>query len=78
MQCIKTIPALPTDKIDIEVPEKGGDDHWLDATFYAVMHRAAIPKHDEQENKRKGHYDELEEARKKRASRSGRLGYGGH
>jgi hypothetical protein len=75
-QSIKTIPSLPTDTLDAEVPEKGGMDHWLDATFYAVMHRAAIPKHDEREKRRRGNVDDLEEAREKRAHR-GRLGYGG-
>lgn len=77
-QSLKTIPALPTDPNDIEVPQKGGDDHWLDATFYAVMHRAAIPKHDEQEPRRRRDDDELEQARQKRAARAGKLGYGGH
>lgn len=77
VQSIKTIPSLPTDKTDDEVPEKGGEDHWLDATFYACMHRAAIPKHDEKERRRRGNIDDLEEAREKRANR-GRLGYGGH
>lgn len=37
-QCIRTIPALPTDnsqEANGEVPLKGGPDHWYDAVSYA-------------------------------------------
>lgn len=33
--CIRTIPALGTDEADLEVPKKGGPDHWYDAVSYA-------------------------------------------
>jgi hypothetical protein len=37
-QAIKTIPGIATDPDDKEVPEDGGDDHWLDSVRYAVTY----------------------------------------
>ncbi len=75
VKSIQTIPTLATDPCDMEVPEKGGEDHWLDSAFYAVMYRAAIPKHDKLPGRRRMG-DDLEEARKKRTQRTGKYGYG--
>jgi len=36
----RTIPMIKVDPADAEVPLKGGDDHWLDCDFYAVLYRA--------------------------------------
>lgn len=35
----RTIPLIPVDPGDPEVPAKGPDDHWLDCLFYACMYR---------------------------------------
>lgn len=35
---IKTIPALTTDPNDLEVPKKGGQDHFYDETTYACQY----------------------------------------
>lgn len=76
---ISTIPAIGTDPNDRELPEDGGDDHWLDTVLYACMYRAGAAKRDELPKPRKV-YDELEEERRKRRDRQrrgGRYGYGG-
>lgn len=73
---VQTLPAIGTDKSDPELPQDGGDDHWLDAVLYAVMYRASSAKQDVLPRSR-NYYDELEEARKKRVSqRRGNHGYG--
>lgn len=77
---IRTIPAIGTDDNDPELPEDGGDDHWLDAVLYACMYRAAAAKVDTLPHSRQW-YDDLEEARAKRSDRQragGRGGYGGY
>lgn len=33
---IKTLPGIPTDKDDPELPADGGDDHWFDSACYMV------------------------------------------
>lgn len=46
-KAIQTLPALPTDPDDMEVPMDGGDDHWFDSVGYACAFasngRAGIP-----------------------------------
>lgn len=76
---IRTIPAIPTDRNDAELPMDGGPDHWLDATLYGCMYRPKVPKQDSLKFPR-AYYDELEEARNRRSRRQrpgGRHGYGG-
>lgn len=34
-KCIETLPSLPTDPDDAEVPQDGGEDHWFDTIGYA-------------------------------------------
>ncbi len=76
---VRTIPGIGTDKTDDELPADGGEDHWLDATLYACMFRAATPKQDTLPWEQR-YYDELAEARKRsgyRQRRNGnRHGYG--
>lgn len=77
-ETIRTIPAIPTDKTDPELPEDGGDDHWLDTVLYACMYRAVVPKSDSAPVRRSRQVDELEERRRtKRQRAGGRYGYGG-
>lgn len=76
---ISTIPSIPTDRNERELPQDGGDDHWLDTVLYACMYRAGTAKKDELPRSRAA-MDELEEARRKRRDRQrrgGRYGYGG-
>lgn len=35
-QLLKTFPGILTDPDDLEVPHKGGDDHWYDSLSYGV------------------------------------------
>lgn len=65
---IRTIPARGTDPNNPELPEDGGEDHWLDAVLYACMFRAATPKHDTLPHSRE-FYDEMEEARARKSRR---------
>lgn len=77
---LRTIPAIPTDENDPELPQDGGDDHWLDAVLYACMYRAGTARVDVLPHSRQW-YDELDEARSKRTARQragGRHGYGGY
>lgn len=66
---IRTIPGLPTDPDNMEVPLDGGEDHWFDSVGYACAFasngRAGIPSihRDEQKSER-------------RAPDRGRYGYG--
>lgn len=75
---IRTLPAIPTDRNDAELPMDGGPDHWLDTVLYACMARMKVPKENERKFPR-AYYDDLEEARFKRSQRQkagGRHGYG--
>lgn len=76
---ISTLPAIPTDQNDPELPEDGGDDHWLDTVLYACMYRTTAAKQDQLPRSRE-YYDELGEARRKvgngRQKPGGRMGYG--
>lgn len=76
---ISTLPAIPTDHNDPELPEDGGDDHWLDTVLYACMYRTTAAKQDQLPRSRE-YYDELGEARRKvgtgRQRPGGRMGYG--
>lgn len=69
-KCISTIPALPTDETDPEVPAKGGPDHWYDAVSYAC---AANPVPSGQEDRNP--IDDVWEDRPPPAQR-GQYGYG--
>lgn len=74
-QCVKTIPGIEADPHDPEEPLKQPDDHWHDATLYAVSYR--MPAGDE---KGRDWYDEdddddKEERADRRRSR-GNYGYG--
>lgn len=73
----RTVPSIGTDKNDPELPEDGGDDHWLDCDLYACMYRAVVPKSNEGPRKRYPR-DELEERRSEKRVRRGRYGYGSH
>ncbi len=76
--CIRTIPARGTNPNDPELPEDGGDDHWLDAVRYACMYRTVIPERDTAPARKRFVRDELEERRRARRQRpGGRFGYGG-
>ncbi len=70
-KCISTIPSLPTDETDPEVPAKGGQDHWYDAVSYAC---AANPVPSGQEDRNP--IDDVWEDRPPPVSR-GSFGYGG-
>lgn len=78
--CLRTIPAIPTDKVDAEIPLDGGEDHWLDAVHYAVMSRPYVP--DSDDLPKKDYEDELAERRHEkglqaqRGRRGVRWGYG--
>lgn len=75
-QSIRTIPAIATDDNDPELPQDGGDDHWLDAVLYACMYRTTAAKVDTLPHSRAWYEDELEKARSQRQKRGGRYGYG--
>lgn len=79
--CLKirsTVPSIPTDDADPELPKDGGDDHWLDVVHYTCMARPYIPDSDEAPPK--DYDDELSEFRerkKKRTTKGGvSWGYG--
>lgn len=74
-KCIQTIPALGTDDLDIEVPKKGGPDHWYDAVSYACAANL-LPSGREDEEPDVDDWDEPVAA----ASGGGRgsYGYGGN
>ena len=77
---VRTIPAIKSenDNALAEVPQDGGEDHWLDAVLYACMYRSRVPKHDEAPRSQSAE-DEIWEARKKKSQRKGaggRYGYG--
>lgn len=76
---IRTIPGLPADKENAEVPQDGGDDHCFDAAYYAAMSRPFVPDA-ESANRQPYDDDELAERRRHRLERQkpgGRFGYGG-
>jgi phage terminase large subunit len=73
--CIRTIPAVQTDKDNPECPADGGEDHWLDAAMYAAAYasfgKSGIP--------RRRKRDEWADDRKYESvlrSHRGRFGYG--
>jgi hypothetical protein len=70
---VRTVPSIGTDKSDPELPEDGGEDHWLDAVLYACMYRPRPAKHDELPRSQK-HYDELGVARRRRAAAKQAIG----
>lgn len=77
---LRTIPAIGTDDNDPELPEDGGDDHWLDTVLYACMYRTSAAKQDTLPHSLQW-YDDLSEARTKRVERQrkgGRYGYGSY
>jgi len=67
----RTIPAMQSNKEDMEEPADGGEDHWLDSAFYACNYasygRSGVPRMDSRF--RPDDDDEPEDFR-------GRLGYG--
>lgn len=65
---IRTVPSIGTDEKNPEIPDDspGVEDHWLDETLYACMHRLRAAKVDELPRSR-AHMDELGEARRRRA-----------
>jgi hypothetical protein len=75
-QAITTIPAIQTDPKDTEVPEDGGDDHWLDSVLYATAHashgKKGIARHALDDD----FEDEDDEKEEKRTR--GNYGYGGY
>ena len=71
-KCISTIPSLPTDETDPEVPAKGGPDHWYDAVSYAC---AANPVPSGQEDRNP--IDDIWEDKPSPVSR-GSFGYWGN
>lgn len=73
--CITTIPALSTDKADLEVPEKGGQDHWYDACSYACS--SCILPVEESESFLDDDEDEVEQDELSLRRRLGQYGYGG-
>lgn len=73
--CIRTIPALPTDNSEEangEVPLKGGPDHWYDAVSYACAANFAAAEPGERIGADDDDYDDPAPT----ASR-GQYGYGG-
>lgn len=72
---IRTIPAIGTSDKEPELPEDGGDDHWLDAVLYACMSRQGRVAEDESRPVWDAMDDELAAARRKHRRR-GRYGYG--
>lgn len=69
-KCITTIPSLPTDDVDPEVPKKGGQDHHYDAVSYAC---AANPVPSGKEDREP--LDDWED--RPQPSSRGAFGYGG-
>jgi hypothetical protein len=71
---IETFPTVKTDKDNSELPDTKGQ-HWYDAFKYAVMHRAALPQHDEAPEPGSrtfdGEEDELDNLRQRRSSMRG-------
>lgn len=79
---IRTVPAIGTSKNNPELPDDsaGVEDHWLDETLYACMHRLVAAKADDDPHSQ-SYYDELGEARRKKAKNFRKnsrwnLGYG--
>lgn len=73
LNTVRTVPSIGTDKTDPELPEDGGEDHWLDAVLYACMYRPRPAKHDELPRSQK-YYDELGVARRRRAAAKTAIG----
>lgn len=71
-KCITTIPAIGTDEVNLEVPAKGGPDHWYDAVSYACAYNAQPSG---KEDRTREDDDDFED-RPRRQSR-GEYGYGG-
>lgn len=68
----RSIPILPADKNDPEVPDTDADDHNYDDTSYACMSR---PMKSDRATERVDYFDDLT-AMKVRKQRTSRLGYG--
>ncbi len=66
---IRTIPSMPTDSKDPELPMDGGDDHWLDASLYLV---AGVSRTDP-----KASYSDEDDDEDPTPEGSGGDGYGG-
>jgi len=77
-ETIRTIPAIATSGTNPELPEDGGDDHWLDAVLYACMSRMGKGAKDERTPVWQEYDDEMAHARRKhlRQRQQGRYGYG--
>lgn len=71
-RCIETIPMLPTDKEDCEVPEKCNYDHWYDAVSYIC---AANPLPSGHEDAQRDDDDDYDDNAPKPVNR-GKYGYG--
>jgi hypothetical protein len=69
---IRTIPALPCDKNDPEVPDTDSNDHNYDDTTYACMSRPLVPSNDNTTDD----FDDIQKARQKRTARLGYAGIG--
>ncbi len=71
-KAIQTIPSIMSDPNDAEVPQDGGDDHWLDSALYACAFasrgRLGIPSH--------RHADEKDPDEEPADDSRGNLGYG--
>jgi len=72
-KCIEQIPSVPVNKSDPEEPIKDGTTHWLDATFYGIMWRAALPVTKTIDPSK--HFDELEKKRQQKVHKRGAFGY---
>jgi hypothetical protein len=77
-ETLRTLPAIGTSATDPELPEDGGDDHWLDAVSYACMYRPGKGAKTESKSTWEEHEDDLAQARKRRQRQrgSGKYGYG--
>ena len=64
----RTIPSIPTDESDPELPKDGGDDHWLDTVHYICMSRPRVP--DSDEAPKRDYDDEMAEFREKKKKRT--------
>lgn len=72
---IRTMQSITTDKTDAELPKDGGDDHWLDCDFYAVLYRKAAAEKGSGGSDDDDEEDELHQRRKEYARRC-KYGYG--
>lgn len=70
----RTIPLLPTDPNDPEVPQDGGEDHWYDCLMYGCMYRTRAASKQPKKHIDECDMNDLDRARLVRQGR--RWGYG--